>query len=262
MIKHKKVKVNQIDVESRYQRVLDERRAQAMARDIDMDRIGVPSLSLRANGKLVVIDGQHRVAALMYASKGSLEIMCEVHEGLTVRQEAALFLKLNGGRKAVSAFDKYVAELAAKVPATLEIEAIVTGLGLRVARAKGPRHICAVDALRYAHLRRKNLSITIGMLKLWTEDDPNVFDGDLIKAVSFFLSTYTAADAAHLAGRLRSTSPESVQRRIDRTISKSDGVSRTDAVCIVLRDLYNKNLKHNRLPPLHVILDGAEEAGS
>jgi len=258
MIRHRKVRVDQIESDPRYQRDLDDRRAQAMARDIDLDRIGVPALSLRPNGKFVVLDGQHRVAALMHADKGSLEIMCEVHEGLNLRQEASMFLKLNGGRKAVAAFQKYVAELTAKVPVTLEIEAVVTKLSLRVARAKGPRHICAVDALRYAHLRKKNLESTLKVLKGWSKEDSSVFDGDLIKAVSVFLSTYQSANPAHLTERLSLRAPESVQRRITMTTSKADGVSRNDAACIVLRELYNQK-QRDKLPPLHVVRAGEDE---
>lgn len=142
---HIKVRVKDITLDARYQRDLDQKRAASMAKSIDLARIGVPVAVRRKDGKLVVVDGQHRVSALMQAGMGAEQILVEIHEGLTLQEEATLFLKLNDGRKAVGAYDKFRAELVAKDTTALEIERILASVGLRLARAPGSKSICAID---------------------------------------------------------------------------------------------------------------------
>jgi hypothetical protein len=262
-IKLRTVKVGTLLIETRYQRELDQRRVDAIVKGFDPERVGVPVVSERPGGELVILDGQHRLNAMLQLDLENEEIVVEVRSGLSLTEEATHFLKLNDGRCKVGAFDKYRAELIARRPAALEIEAIVKGLGLRVARGKGIRCICAIDAVRSVHLRQKNLHDTLLVLKKWASDDPSVFDRDLLKAVSAFLDTYPKAMPSRLVAKLTDKAPDSIQRRIQRQTSKADGISSKAASCVVLREVYNDHAKKGeRLPPLHVIAEQAEEAAA
>jgi hypothetical protein len=254
MAKHIKLRVDQITIDTRYQRELDQKRAAAMAKSIDMDRIGVPVVARRPDGKYVVLDGQHRISALNQAGLGTQQILCEVHEGLNLIEEAALFLKLNGGRTAVRTYDKWRAELVAKVPVALEIHKIVTDAGLRITKNTGTNCIMAIDAIRNVHNSKKNLAVTLGVLKDWSGDDPFVYTGEVIKGVSEFLSTYPAVDPVALARKLEKTSPERLVARISRQTSKADRIPFRHAACIVLREIYNFRAKV-KLLPLHRVLE-------
>jgi hypothetical protein len=250
MSKFIKLQVEKIEIDARYQRELDQGRATAMSKHIDLDRIGVPVVSRRADGKCVVLDGQHRVKALQMAGKGALQILCEVHEGLSLLEEATLFLKLNGGRKAIRVYDKWRAQLVSRVPTALEIEKILSTAGLRISKASGNNCVCAISAIWGVHVKYKNLSDTLAVLKSWGEGDPGVYEAELIKATSEFLRTYPSADPKQLIKKLETYSPERIQMRIARTTSKADRIPFRDAAVIVLREIYNFRSKV-KLLPLH-----------
>src|SRR5690349_10802536 len=133
MSKFEKISPKNVQLDSRYQRDLDEKRANGMASAIVDDLLGVPVLSRRKSGTVIAIDGQHRITSLQKAGRNE-PILCQVHEGLSLQEEADLFLKLNGQRVAVGKYDKFKASIVAKDPQALSIEKIVSDAGLRITR--------------------------------------------------------------------------------------------------------------------------------
>lgn len=252
-----KLKVNQITLDARYQRELDQNRSSSMSKHIDSDRIGVPVISRRRDGMCVVLDGQHRVRALEMAGKGNEQILCEVHSDLSLVEEAQLFLKLNSGRKAVRIYDKWRAQVVAKEATTLEIEKIVTGLGLHISKTQSRNGICAISSAVAVHNKYKNLHTTLSVLKSWADGDPGAYEGELIKGVGVFLATYQKeVDPKKLVKQLETYSPERVCARILRTTSRSDSIPSRDAAIIVLREIYNHRSKI-KLMPLHQVRESA-----
>ncbi len=217
----------------------------------------MPVVSLRDDGLYYVVDGQHRIRALQQAGHNEKQILCEVQEGLTEKEEAALFLKLNNGRKAVAAYDKWKAELVARDPSALEIQKIVSAAGLRVTKAPGKNNICAVNALRSVHHSKKNLPSVLSVLSNWAEEDTSLYEGQLIKAMAEFLALYPNADRKLLVKKLQPLSPESVLSRINRQTSKADRIPFRDAAAIIIREIYNRGCR-DKLMPLHRVRE--EEA--
>ncbi len=245
--KFAKVTPQEIEIDRQFQRELDENRCKAMAKELDMNRIGVPVLSRRKNGSLVALDGQHRVYALQMAEH-TAAILCEVHDGLTVTEEAELFLKLNGGRKAVHVHDKWKARIVANDPIALEIKGIMDSLGLRIARVIAPSSIAAVQSVESVHVRNGNLKATLAILKRWGDGvTPEVYDADLIKYVSHFLKDHPTASPATLIDKLSSIHPERVVNRIKRAHQLSQDIPRTVVASAQLRDIYNTK-NRNKLP--------------
>lgn len=242
-----KIKPSQTVVDERYQREFDEKRARAMADAFDPALFGVPVLSRRADGTLVRIDAQHRLGAAEMAGLGDVPVLCEVHEGLTVAEEAELFLKLNGGRSAVRAFDKFRARLVAKEPIAIEIVSTLKSLGLKVEKTQAKRSVCAVQALDAVY-HRGNLRETLDTLTRWGDGEPAAYENQLIKAVSAFLSEYPQVSVLELAAKLESHAPARVTARLRRTKDQFDCSSRM-AACLAIRDIYNERRKRNQLPP-------------
>lgn len=84
-----------------YQRPLDARRAKQMAASWDRRLAGIIEVSERLEGqtpRYAVIDGQHRVAAAELLSEPPV-LVVNVHTGLTIADEAALFDRLNRQRR-------------------------------------------------------------------------------------------------------------------------------------------------------------------
>lgn len=242
------IRIDDLGVDPDYQRSLDTARADAIARDFDPMRLGTVVVSRRGKGSDVIVDGQTRCAGAQTAGYGGLEVRCEVFEGLSKQEEAGLFLKLNNGRKAVAALDKYKARLVAEEPIALEIEAIVRALKLRIGAGKRQHTISAIRAVESVHRRQRNLARSLSVLVGWAGDDPFVFHGDLIQSMSLFLAHYPEVDDARLVEQLAKQGPERIVNQIHRDRSLDRSVSLTEAACNRLLVHYNKRLKR-KLPP-------------
>lgn len=135
------VNVDEIFADSTYQRELDAGRARAMANGWDRRLAGILELSDRGEHtrpRFAVIDGQHRWAAAQRLDPPP-SLVANVHSGLTVAEEAALFDKLNRARKQTNIWDHWRARRAAADPAVLAIEAVAqkNDLVLQMAAADG-----------------------------------------------------------------------------------------------------------------------------
>lgn len=234
-----KLQPGKISIDSRFQRELDESRAKVMSKHIDPDRVGVPVVSLRRDGTMVALDGQHRITALCMAGRETTQVLCEVHEGLSLAQEAELFLKLNGGRTAVRVFDKFKARLVAGEPVAHEIQKIVHAAKLRIAKAPANNCVCAIQSLEKVHLRKGNLAETLRVLVSWSDGDPGVYDGMLIKDVSCFLAEHPDVDIDRLVLRLAGYAPDRILSKIKRVQGTHDDIPRSVAACKVFREIYN-----------------------
>jgi hypothetical protein len=94
------VKISDLRMDFAVQRPLYLPKVQQIAENFDPAALRTLTVSERRDGTYVILDGQHRVAAMKengYAN-GHL-VYCEVHEGLSLHEEAELFLKLNDARK-------------------------------------------------------------------------------------------------------------------------------------------------------------------
>ena len=106
--------------------------------------VGVIHVSQREDGSLWIFDGQHRTEAL--SRLGYEYVDCLVFSGLTPEQEASGFI----GHHAVSKptkIEEHVGRVFAKDETALEIERIVTSLGLRVVSGGAKNTIQSITAL-------------------------------------------------------------------------------------------------------------------
>lgn len=92
-----------VTVERRAQRPLDQRRVDGMVLKFQMNSIGTPAVHKRPDGAIVALDGQHRFAALIAKGLGEHPLPCQVYEGLSIAQEAALFRRLNDSKNVTPA---------------------------------------------------------------------------------------------------------------------------------------------------------------
>jgi hypothetical protein len=209
-----------------------------MARNINMNRIGVPVVSRREDGSMVALDGQHRLYALRLANHDE-PLLCDVQEGLTLADEAELFILLQADRKAVRVYDKFKARLVAKDPIALEVQKLVVASGLRIAKAAGPNCVCAIKSVESAHAKYNNLPRVLSILLKWSDGDGSAFDGHLILDLGHFLSEYPKIDVERFIKQLASWSPERVLSKIRRVQGNVDDLARTEAATRVFRDIYN-----------------------
>jgi hypothetical protein len=90
-------------------------------------------VSRRPAGGLIVIDGQHRTMAAR--KRGDVpQLPCCVFSYAGPEEEARMFIAANRARKPMNRLDDFHAALAAADEDALEIQALVTDAGLKVAR--------------------------------------------------------------------------------------------------------------------------------
>lgn len=244
----RKVSPNETETDPQYQREVNEARAAAMAEHFDHSLVGVVVLAEREDGSLVIVDGQHRWTAAKMAGLGDQKFLAEVHEGLTLEEEARLFLRLNGTRSAVGAYPKFRARVVSKEETAVAITNIARKLGLSISTSKSKNTVAAVDALDAVH-RLGNLDATLRVAKLWGDGRSEFFDGPLLKGISSFLRSYPQVSTMDLAEKLGPHTAEKMKNRFLRT-KESVGVSMPLAACIVLREVFNTKRRKDLLPPV------------
>src|SRR3954452_18659822 len=104
MSKYRRIATDEIVVDERYQRPVEDYRVQKIAEHFDETLFGVLEVS-RRNGTCAVFDGQHRLEAARRIGLGV--VPCLVHEGLSPEDEAQLFVRLQRERKNINPNDRF-----------------------------------------------------------------------------------------------------------------------------------------------------------
>lgn len=122
------VRLGDVDVNPLVQREFVPSKAEKIALEFDPESFGTPVVN-RRNGRVWMIDGQHRAAALkIWLGEGweDQHFEAEVYEGLSEAQEAEAFLRRNDSMS-VNAFNKFrIAVVAGR-----EDETMVAGIVMR-----------------------------------------------------------------------------------------------------------------------------------
>jgi hypothetical protein len=140
------------------QRDLNQARVDRLAADFDLEQLGTPTVNYR-DGCWFIIDGQHRVNALMQIGYGDQQIQCWAYRGLSDVEEAEKFLKLNDVL-IVNAFAKFKVAVQAGRDEECKIEWIVHSCGLRISKEKTDGSISAVSTLLKVYRRDGTASLT------------------------------------------------------------------------------------------------------
>ena len=126
------------------QRDLNQAWVDRIAADFSPEEVGAPTVNFR-DGHYYIIDGQHRVNAMMEIGWADQQIKCFVYEGLSEREEAEKFLVLNA-KLNVTPYAKFNIGVQAGRPIEVDIEKIVRAEGLVISNTADG--IKAVGALR------------------------------------------------------------------------------------------------------------------
>lgn len=141
--------VGEIFADRTYQRECDVTRARKMAHSWDRRLAGIVEVSDRgedSSPRFAIIDGQHRWAAAKSLINPP-QLVANVHEGLTVEQEAQLFDKLNRQRKQPTTWDHWKARRASGDEFVQAVEATVERVGLTVSPNPKDGNVRCIGAL-------------------------------------------------------------------------------------------------------------------
>jgi hypothetical protein len=186
------IRAGEMFVDRTYQRELSEPRVRRMAEDFDRRLLGVLTVSDRGEGhqprRYAIIDGQYRHAAAVEASPDGEDtpLVANVHEGLTVADEARLMYDIERTARPHTTWERWVARRTAGEKAVLDIEGIAAGHDLRFASSTDKGAITATGAAErlYARGGPGLLDGTLSVLRGAWGDDPAAYAAILLTAVA------------------------------------------------------------------------------
>lgn len=196
----------------------------------------------RGNGEdYFLVDGQQRRASAL-AAEYTGDFLAIVYRGLTLEEEAALFLAYNF-RRAVSAWDKYKArvtageELALAVKEVLDLTAVPVG-------GKGFVAIAAADKIMKEKNGRARLIWALNTISEAYNRDENgrCYAGNVIDGFAIFFAWHGArANTARLVTKLVEHGDVSDLISLAHTHKRINGGSLPLAIAQALITIYNKN---------------------
>lgn len=179
-----------------YQRDFNARQAQEIADNFDVNKCGVLTVSPQADGRYHVVDGQHRLHALVLLGYETwpAEILLEGNEA----EEAAVFVGRNRDSRRLSTLAAWRARRVAGDPVVIGVEAVLADLGLSVARyittrgQRNSREVMAVGTLEkiYVSYGDRVLEDTLRLAHASWPDDPDKFQGRLLGSLAGWVRYY------------------------------------------------------------------------
>lgn len=180
--------------------------ADALAANFEIEAMGFPVVSHRPDGLFYIVDGQHRIAAAKtFGFCPEDKFQMETYEGLSVAEEAELFLERNT-IKPKSAWDKFKVGIAAGREVEVDIDRVVRAQGLVLASYKGTGTIAAVSTVRHIYGRHGAVGLGRTLRIIRDSYGDAGLDAPVLDGVSLFLHRYGAAvDDNALVSKLSNT---------------------------------------------------------
>lgn len=188
-----------------------------IASTYDPDALGVLYVWKKEGKKgdeFYVLDGNHRLAAILSLFGKDYVIDCKVVEGDEARA-AQLIVDYNRKRISYNPLDTFAQELKYGNPAAVEVKRCVEARGLKISAAQNGATVAAVSALQnvYASTGYVGLSRTLDTILAAWPDEERRFDGKILLGVHSFYSDKPNADVERVAAKLAHITPLSLMRK-------------------------------------------------
>ncbi|MGA5831561.1 DUF6551 family protein [Streptomyces xanthochromogenes] len=227
--------------------------ARKLREGFDVKRLGVPTVSARADGSRIWVDGQNRGALCLAAQRADIKISMKVFHGLAVAEEAELFLGLNDNRR-VQPIYKFMAEVTAGRKEALAITEIVEKFGWKVSDGSSNKAIHAVAALtslyratgdRPGHLLREVLTIATDA---WGQT-PEAVNANILLGLGATLMDCPEIDRRVMTKKLAAHSggPSNLLGK-GRGLKEAMNCKVSQGVDQIIRSIYNSGRRGSRLP--------------
>lgn len=147
----KHIPVSALSIDRRVQREeFNPKKVENIVANFNPAALGIISVSERDDGSLVIVDGWHRWEAYRRISDNAGQLRCDVYSGLTLSEEAELFLLLNNTNHP-KAMDKFKVRVFGGEPFANEVNNWAKTYGWSVDAVVGDGHVNAVAVLEKVH---------------------------------------------------------------------------------------------------------------
>lgn len=241
---HKLIAIDDLTIDIRVQKEsVSSANVNFIADHLDFSKLGTLTVSLRADGTIVILDGQHRWQALKKRGLGTYKIQCAVYEGLTLQQEGDLFIGL-ARRSAIRPFDKFRVGVTAKHEECLGVTEVCGKHAWRITAGGGKNGTTScVQSLVRIWLQDKSgvlLNRVVVALTQAFGRDGNTLNGHVVDGMAKFLLAHGDVDAKKLTDKLQAScsSPTQLITRA-RTRRETENGSLAANVCAVIERIYD-----------------------
>lgn len=249
-----RIDIDSLSIDPAIQRPLDGAWVRKIAAEFKPDSIGALVVSRRANGSVVVLDGQHRSAAGKQAGFIG-KVPCLVYEGLETADEAALFLTLNNSRK-VQAIDRFRVRVIEGDKPAVQMYRILRERGWDIKNAARPGCFSAVTALEHVYNgagtrrgERDDLvrAVMVTITRAWGADYHGVHAAIVGGIGALFARFGRKVDLDRLVTTLAKHRPVHLVAK-GKLEQESRHATQPAAMASVIHSEYNKGLRSSRLP--------------
>lgn len=262
--KYEYLKPSSVKTDARVQRTLDPHHVNGIAKKYDPELFGLGHVSLRSDGFYYCIDGQHRGFAAVQSGNGDVPVLYQVYVGLTLQQEADLFIKLNANKKAAHSLDIFRLSVAAGHPTYIAVEKTLARFGLHVADRRTKGGVASTVAMLHIYNGRISGSVASadasgmpearlldGTLHVLTQaygtSEQDAFDGLMLKGIAATILKHAdKIDLDILIKSLSKTMAGDTLRRI-RGIASMSGANKVEAAITFFENRYNYGRKSKLL---------------
>ena len=251
----KDMKVTEFSVDPSVQRQLNEPRVHKLAKEFNPQMLGLFTASKRLDGRSYILDGMHRMAAARQVQYDGY-VATRLYEGLTLAEEARLFLDLNDTRK-VNALDKFLVRATMGDPAAIAMKGALERVGLRVSGQHSGGMFAAIVSLErvysgfMSHAAEPRLDLVEAVLTIltraYTKDERAAFQANTVQGIGLILQVFgKRVDPDDLVAALRSIPADQLAIR-GRSTRDMEGGTGAQGVAKVILSHYNKGKSTRRL---------------
>lgn len=235
-----KIGIDTLLIDRRVQREFNQPWANKIARELDLNQIGIITVSRRSNTNIVILDGQHRVKALRIAGHVDYKADCRVLEGLTLEQEARTFRLLNNTKKP-NLIDHFLVRVVEGDETATDINKILSKFGWQPSRSKVDGSFSAISTIEAIYRESRDAAWTTiqTVTDAWGNSLAAV-NGQIISGIGAVYQRYgDEIVASRMVSRLASITPSDLLIR-SRALAAARGRRVGSAVSELVVAEYNK----------------------
>lgn len=255
-IKH--LTVGHLLIDRSYQREPSDAFIRKIASEFDPAKFGEIEVNIRPNGEIVIIDGQHRVAAIktLVENTTTCSVPCIINRVASVDEEAILYLSRNHYIRQANSASTFQARLMIGDQLAVTTNEAILRAGYEpftasVRTVVPPGLINAVaceNVIR--HWGAEVLDLTLKVLRRSYRDEFS-FQTKFISGLASFIGRFRNDDAFsmdHLVKVLSATPPDTVIRRAQNSRVVLN-LTNEKGMLLAFHYVYNHK-RQNRLPPV------------
>lgn len=251
--------VGALTIDHKVQRAaIDMAKVQNIVSNYNPDAIGVITVSRRDEDNQVVLDGWHRVEAVRRLTDNQGTVPARVFEGLTLQEEASMFLALNTTNQP-KLYDRWNVRVTEGDPIAVEVTETLRHFGWKPNNQQADGSMCAIGSLERIYLLSEKAQVepnlvhaTIMVLtKAWGHNRFAVV-APIFEGVGRLIAEHgSKLDLTNLIAALKEYKggPQSLHQEA-RVLANLRNVRIAMAVADQLTERYNKGKKSekNQLP--------------